>query len=124
MYKIVMCAIFLLTTLSLDEKKAGITGFFYHVTKNYIDADADADADAEADSTTGAAGSTTTGAGSTTTGAAGSTTTGAGSTTTAGADASLLPQATKPRANKETSKSDFFMFLLSINRSNKITMLR
>jgi hypothetical protein len=38
---------------------------------------------------------------------------------------SFLPQAAKAIANRETSKSDFFMFVLSINRSkNKIKILR
>lgn len=41
----------------------------------------------------------------------------------AGVSAGLL-HATKATANKETSKSDFFMFLLSINRSKKTTNLR
>jgi len=40
----------------------------------------------------------------------------------AGADASgafFSPQAARVNANRETSKSDFFMFVLSINRSKK-----
>jgi hypothetical protein len=53
---------------------------------------------------------------------------GAGATAdAAGADAasSFLPQAAKAIANRDTSKSDFFMFVLSINRSkNKIKILR
>ena len=50
---------------------------------------------------------------------------GAGAATEAAAEAdaasSFLPQAAKAIANRETSKRDFFMFILSINRSkNKI----
>ena len=90
---------------------------------NYIDADAEAAAGAAsaagADASTAGADASTAGAAST--GAATGASTAADAST--GADASLLPQATKPRANKETSKSDFFMFILSIFRSKKILQL-
>lgn len=102
------------------QKKTGQRPAFFKSNKNYLDAAAEAaagaasaagDAGAAAASAAGAdAGAASAGADA---GAAGAD---AGAASTAGVDAGVsagLLHATKATANIETSKSDFFMFLLS-----------
>ncbi|NDI84434.1 cell wall protein TIR3 [Undibacterium sp. B2R-29] len=99
------------------EKKAGICRLFASVT-NYLEAGAAVAEAAGAALDAAAASDAAAGAGA----AAGASVAdaGAGATTdAAGADAasSFLPQAAKAIAIRDTSKRDFFMFVLSINRS-------
>lgn len=111
------------------KKKPVNDRLFFKSNKNYLDADADAAAGAAsaageaADAAASAAGADA-GAASAAGADAGAD---AGAASTAGVEAGVsagLLHATKATANKETSKSDFFMFLLSKNRSKKTTNLR
>jgi len=92
--------------------------------KNYLEAEAAAasaagDAGAAAASEAGAAAGASAGV------EAGAGAGAAAEAAGAAGTSSFLPQAAKAIANRETSKSDFFMFVLSINRSkNKIKILR
>ena len=116
-------------TIALGIKKAGLRPAFLKSNKNYLEAAADAAAGAasaagaDAGAAAGIEAAASAGADA---GAAAGADAGVASTEAdaeAGASAGLL-HATKATANKETSKSDFFMFLLSINRSKKTTYLR
>lgn len=109
-------------------KKAGLRPAFLKSNKNYLDAAAEAAAGAAsaAGADAGAAGIEAAASAGADAGVAAGIEAGVASTEAdaeAGASAGLL-HATKATANKETSKSDFFMFLLSINRSKKTTYLR
>lgn len=109
------------------KKSRSVTGFFLQVI-NYLDAAGAAAAGAASAGAAAAgadAGEAAASAGADA-GAAAGVEAGAASTEAeaeAGASAGLL-HATKAAANKETSKSDFFMFLLSLNSSKKTTYLR
>ncbi|MFZ4527740.1 MAG: hypothetical protein ACOYNW_04550 [Undibacterium curvum] len=99
------------------KKKPAYAGFFASV-KNYLEAGVAVAEAAGAAPDAAAASEAAAGAGA----AAGASVAdaGAGATTdAAGADAasSFLPQAAKAIAIRDTSKRDFFMFVLSINRS-------
>ena len=101
-----------------------MTGFFLKVI-NYLDAAAEAAAGAA--SAAGDAADAAASAAGADAGAASAAGADAGAASTAGVEAGVsagLLHATKATANIETSKSDFFMFLLSKNRSKKTTNLR
>ncbi len=114
--------------LGIGIKKAGLRPAFLKSNKNYLDAAGAAaagaaSAGADAGAAAGIEAAASAGADA---GAAAGADAGVASTEAdaeAGVSAGLL-HATKATANKETSKSDFFMFLLSINRSKKTTYLR
>lgn len=120
------CAFFLAKNETEGTKKAGQRPAFLGSNENYLDA-----AEAAASAAGAAAGADAPDAAASAAGAdAGVAAADAGAASTeadAEADADVsagLLHATKATANKETSKSDFFMFLLSINRSKKTTNLR
>ena len=107
-----------LHAFSMRNKKADQLVGFLQAIKNYLEAGAAVAEAAGAASEAGAASDAAAGAGAAA-GVSAAAEAGAGATADAAGASSFLPQAAKAIANRDTSKSDFFMFVLSISRSKK-----